>query len=170
MKNKILINLIPVFSSLLFIMINSTIPPVQGYSFINPSVFLIFISGLPYIIKLSFVDFVFMPILLSPNSIVFILSDSLCLSSLIPENLDLPLIIAAIANNNGNSSIALGTSFFEQLIVIGTLAFVLGVFAPAFANFQQIEPLLLVDQVFIGLCRTFLLVGCGIWMFRRPIK
>jgi rod shape-determining protein MreD len=38
MRNKALINLIPLFSSLLFIMINSTIPPVQGYSFINPSV------------------------------------------------------------------------------------------------------------------------------------
>ena len=38
MRNKTLINLIPLFSSLLFIMINSTIPPIQGYSFINPSV------------------------------------------------------------------------------------------------------------------------------------
>ena len=38
MKNKTLINLIPLFSSLLLIMVNSTIPPVQGYSFINPSV------------------------------------------------------------------------------------------------------------------------------------
>ena len=38
MRNKTFINLIPFFSSLLFIIINSTIPPIQGYSFINPSV------------------------------------------------------------------------------------------------------------------------------------
>jgi glucan phosphoethanolaminetransferase (alkaline phosphatase superfamily) len=61
-------------------------------------------------------------------------------------------------------------SFFEQLVVIGSLAFVLGIFAPAFANFQQIEPLLLVDQIFIGLCRTFALIGFAIWMFRRPLE
>ena len=61
-------------------------------------------------------------------------------------------------------------SFFEQLVVIGSLAFVLGIFAPAFANFQQIEPLLLVDQIFIGLCRTFALIGFSIWMFRRPLE
>ena len=61
-------------------------------------------------------------------------------------------------------------SFFEQLVVIGSLAFVLGIFAPAFANFQQIEPLLLVDQIFIGLCRTFALVGFSVWMFRRPLE
>jgi len=61
-------------------------------------------------------------------------------------------------------------SFFEQLVVIGSLAFVLGIFAPAFANFQQIEPLLLVDQIFIGLCRTFALVGFAVWMFRRPLE
>ena len=61
-------------------------------------------------------------------------------------------------------------SFFEQLVVIGSLAFVLGIFAPAFANFQQIEPLLLVDHIFIGLCRTFALVGFAIWMFRRPLE
>jgi len=56
------------------------------------------------------------------------------------------------------------------LVVIGSLAFVLGIFAPAFANFQQIEPLLLVDQIFIGLCRTFALVGFAVWMFRRPLE
>ncbi|SVC04783.1 uncharacterized protein METZ01_LOCUS257637, partial [marine metagenome] len=61
-------------------------------------------------------------------------------------------------------------SFFEQLVVIGSLAFVVGIFAPAFANFQQIEPLLLVDQIFIGLCRTFALIGFAIWMFRRPLE
>ncbi len=61
-------------------------------------------------------------------------------------------------------------SFFEQLVVIGSLAFVLGIFAPAFSNFQQIEPLLLVDQIFIGLCRTFTLVGFAVWMFRRPLE
>jgi glucan phosphoethanolaminetransferase (alkaline phosphatase superfamily) len=61
-------------------------------------------------------------------------------------------------------------SFFEQLVVIGSLAFVLGIFAPAFANFQQIEPLLLVDQIFIGLCRTFALIGFASWMFRRPLE
>ena len=61
-------------------------------------------------------------------------------------------------------------SFFEQLVVIGSLAFVLGIFAPAFANFQQIEPLLLVDQIFIGLCRIFALIGFAIWMFHRPLE
>lgn len=38
MINKSLINLTPFFSTLIFIMINSTIIPIQGYSFINPSV------------------------------------------------------------------------------------------------------------------------------------
>tara|TARA_Y100000389_G_scaffold194389_1_gene224314 strand:- start:49 stop:549 length:501 start_codon:yes stop_codon:yes gene_type:complete len=38
MRKKNFINLIPIFSSLLFIIVNSTIPPIQGYSFINPSV------------------------------------------------------------------------------------------------------------------------------------
>ena len=38
MKNIFVINSIPFFSSLIFIMINSTIIPIQGYSFINPSV------------------------------------------------------------------------------------------------------------------------------------
>ena len=38
MINKIFINLTPIFSSLIFIMINSTIIPIQGYSFINPSI------------------------------------------------------------------------------------------------------------------------------------
>jgi len=38
MINKSFINLIPIFSSFIFIMINSTIIPIQGYSFINPSI------------------------------------------------------------------------------------------------------------------------------------
>ena len=38
MRSKTFINLIPFFSSLLFIMINCTIPPIQGYSFISPSI------------------------------------------------------------------------------------------------------------------------------------
>ena len=60
-------------------------------------------------------------------------------------------------------------SFIEQLIVLGSLVFVLGVFAPAFANFQQINPILLVDHVFIGLCRSFLLVALAIWLFRKRV-
>ena len=59
--------------------------------------------------------------------------------------------------------------FVEQLVVLGSLVFVLGVFAPAFANFQQINPILLVDHVFIGLCRSFLLVALAIWLFRRRV-
>ncbi len=55
----------------------------------------------------------------------------------------------------------------EQVVVIGSLAFVLGEFAPAFANFQQLEPLLLVDQVFIGFCRQFIFVGLIIFFFRN---
>ena len=38
MINKSFINLIPIFSIFIFIMINSTIIPIQGYSFINPSI------------------------------------------------------------------------------------------------------------------------------------
>ena len=38
----------------------------------------------------------------------------------------------------------------ELIVVFGSLTFVVSEFAPAFANFQLIEPLLLIDQVFIG--------------------
>ena len=36
--------------------------------------------------------------------------------------------------------------------------FVVAEFAPAFANFHRIEPLLLLDQVFIGFCLQFCLL------------
>ena len=71
---------------------------------------------MPNIFILSDLDLVLIPILYNPNSILLILSDSLCLSSLIPEKLDTPFITEAITNNKGNSSIAKGTNFFEQFM------------------------------------------------------
>ena len=84
----------------------------------NFNLFFTFIFGLPNIVRLSIVDLVFIPILFKPNSIFFILSDSLCLSSLIPLNLDIPLEIEAATNSNGNSSIAEGTNFFHILWIL----------------------------------------------------
>ena len=47
----------------------------------------------------------------------------------------------------------------ELIVVFGSLSFIVAVFSPAFANFQRIEPLLLVDQVFIGFCLHFIFVS-----------
>ena len=53
----------------------------------------------------------------------------------------------------------------ELIVVFGSLSFVVAVFSPAFANFQRIEPLLLVDQVFIGFCLQFLFVTSAVFCF-----
>ena len=58
----------------------------------------------------------------------------------------------------------------ELLVVFGSLSFVVAVFSPAFANFQRIEPLLLVDQVFIGFCLQFLFVASAVFCFGRNEK
>jgi len=55
----------------------------------------------------------------------------------------------------------------ELIVVLGSLVFVVAVFSPAFANFQRIEPLLLVDQVFIGFCLHFLFVVSTVFCFGR---
>ncbi len=55
----------------------------------------------------------------------------------------------------------------ELIVVFGSLTFVVAEFAPAFANFQRIEPLLLVDQVFIGFCIQFLFVTAVVFCFGR---
>jgi len=58
----------------------------------------------------------------------------------------------------------------EKIVVFGSLSFVVAVFSPAFANFQRIEPLLLVDQVFIGFCLQFLFVGGTVFCFEHNLK
>jgi len=58
----------------------------------------------------------------------------------------------------------------ELIVVFGSLSFVVAVFSPAFANFQRIEPLLLVDQVFIGFCLQFLFVASTVFCFGRNKK
>ena len=58
----------------------------------------------------------------------------------------------------------------ELIVVFGSLTFVIAVFSPAFANFQRIEPLLLVDQVFIGFCLHFIFVSGAVFCFGRNIK
>jgi len=58
----------------------------------------------------------------------------------------------------------------ELIVVFGSLSFVVAVFSPAFANFQRIEPLLLVDQVFIGFCLQFLFVASIVFCFGRKEK
>ena len=47
------------------------------------------------------------------------------------------------------------------------LTFVVADFAPAFANIQRIEPLLLLDQVFVGFCLQFLFVATAVFCFGR---
>jgi len=58
----------------------------------------------------------------------------------------------------------------ELIVVFGSLSFVVAVFSPAFANLQRIEPLLLVDQVFIGFCLQFLFVASAVFCFGRNEK
>ena len=58
----------------------------------------------------------------------------------------------------------------ELIVVFGSLSFVVAVFSPAFANFQRIEPLLLVDQVFIGFCLQFIFVASAVFCFGRNEK
>ncbi len=57
----------------------------------------------------------------------------------------------------------------ELIVVFGSLTFVVAEFSPAFANFQLIEPLLLIDQVFIGFCLQFLFVVCTVFCFGRNV-
>ena len=47
----------------------------------------------------------------------------------------------------------------ELIVVFGSLSFIVAVFTPAFANFQRIEPLLLIDQVLIGFLLHFIFVA-----------
>ena len=58
----------------------------------------------------------------------------------------------------------------ELIVVFGSLSFVVAVFSPAFANFQRIEPLLLIDQVFIGFCLQFIFVASAAFWFGRNEK
>ena len=55
----------------------------------------------------------------------------------------------------------------ELIVVLGSLTFVVADFAPAFANFHRIEPLLLLDQVFIGFCLQFMFVSTAAFCFGR---
>ena len=55
----------------------------------------------------------------------------------------------------------------ELTVVLGSLTFVVADFAPAFANIQRIEPLLLLDQVFVGFCLQFLFVATASICFGR---
>ncbi len=55
----------------------------------------------------------------------------------------------------------------ELTVVLGSLTFVVADFAPAFANFNRIEPLLLLDQVFVGFCLQFLFVAIASFSFGR---
>ncbi len=55
----------------------------------------------------------------------------------------------------------------ELTVVLGSLTFVVADFAPAFANFIRIEPLLLLDQVFVGFCLQFLFVATATFCFGR---
>ena len=58
----------------------------------------------------------------------------------------------------------------ELIVVFGSLSFIVAVFTPAFANFQRIEPLLLVDQVLIGFLLHFLFVAVIAYFFGRNEK
>ena len=63
-----------------------------------------------------------------------ILSDSLCLNSLIPLNFDTPFTREAAINNRGNSSIEEGTKDFGHLIDLRELLLttILPISSPAF--------------------------------------
>ncbi len=55
----------------------------------------------------------------------------------------------------------------ELIVIFGSLLFIVAVFTPAFANFLRIEPLLLLDQVFIGFCLHFIYVSCLVFCFGK---
>ena len=55
----------------------------------------------------------------------------------------------------------------ELTVIFGSLLFIAAVFTPAFANFLRIEPLLLLDQVFIGFCLHFIYVSCLVFCFGK---
>ncbi len=55
----------------------------------------------------------------------------------------------------------------ELTFVLGSLTFVVADFAPAFTNFHRIEPLLLIDQVFVGFCLQFIFVATAAYCFGR---
>ncbi|MEE2717310.1 MAG: hypothetical protein VX610_07785 [SAR324 cluster bacterium] len=57
----------------------------------------------------------------------------------------------------------------ELTVVLGSLVFVVAEFGPAFANFDQLDPFLLMDQVLEGLLRMFLFTLLVVLCFgRRP--
>tara|TARA_Y100001970_G_scaffold204354_1_gene248809 strand:- start:1043 stop:1882 length:840 start_codon:yes stop_codon:yes gene_type:complete len=58
----------------------------------------------------------------------------------------------------------------ELIVIFGSLSFIIAVFTPAFANFQRIEPLLLLDQVFIGFCLHFIYVTSLVFCFGKNVK
>ena len=58
----------------------------------------------------------------------------------------------------------------ELVVVFGSLSFIVAVFTPAFANFQRIEPLLLIDQVLIGFLLHFIFVAGIAFCFGKNDK
>ena len=58
----------------------------------------------------------------------------------------------------------------ELIVVFGSLSFIVAVFTPAFANFQRIEPLLLIDQVLIGFFLHFIFVAGIAFCFGKNDK
>ena len=58
----------------------------------------------------------------------------------------------------------------ELIVVFGSLSFIVAVFTPAFANFQRIEPLLLIDQVLIGFLLHFIFVAGIAFCFGKNDK
>jgi len=55
----------------------------------------------------------------------------------------------------------------ELTVVLGSLVFIVSDFAPAFANFNDVSPLLLTEQVFEGMLRSFLYVLLVVLLLRR---
>lgn len=58
-------------------------------------------------------------------------------------------------------------SAVELTVVLGSLVFIVSDFAPAFANFNDVSPLLLTEQVFEGMLRSFLYVLLVVLLLRR---
>ena len=57
----------------------------------------------------------------------------------------------------------------ELTVMLGSLVFVVAEFAPAFANFDQLDPFLLMDQVLEGLLRMFLFTLLVVLCFGRRL-
>jgi hypothetical protein len=58
----------------------------------------------------------------------------------------------------------------ELTVMLGSLVFVVAEFAPAFANFDQLDPFLLMDQVLEGLLRMFLFTLLVVLCFGRRLE